>query len=169
MKLKYLSILLILSFSITTIYSQAYTNIAPISNKLNIQLSVAGPFVVNPGFTYKFTDKFGVSFSFFPTSYVFEGYFKTGIFYSLINRYKIEKPINFELLLGVNTAIVDYPPFFSKYTGRFFWLECETNFYFASNINLFFRAGFGFLNEKDTRKTIAPLLSIPELGIGYKF
>lgn len=137
--------------------------------KWNLQLSLYGPFLINAGFTYKFNESYGVAFSLSPSKYVFKGYFKTGIFYTLIERYDPEKPINFTLLTGLNTAVVEYPPLFSKYIGRFFWLEGEATFDFHNGINIFIRNGIGYIYNFSSKKLVGPLFLIPEIGVGYKF
>lgn len=171
-----LTIILIIHFIIITNISNAQDIETAGNNccestikKWNLQLSLSGPFLINAGFTYKFIDNYGFAFSFIPTNYVFKGYFKTGVFYTLIERFEPEKPVNFTLLAGLNTAIVDYPHIISKYTGRYYWLEGEATFDFQSGINLFIRNGLGYIYDNNTKKLVGPLFLIPEIGVGYKF
>ncbi|MBA4310914.1 MAG: hypothetical protein C0425_11370 [Chlorobiaceae bacterium] len=170
---KYLFTIIFHIFWISTVYSQVdsdtCTSNAFYLNRFNAQLSVSGPFLISIGLTYKIIDKYGLSFSILPTNYVFKGYFKIGIFYSLIEENAEEKPIKFSLNVGFNTAIVDYPHFWTRYTGRCYWLDSEANFIFRSGINLFVRNGIGYIKESDNKNFIGPLFLVPEIGIGYKF
>jgi hypothetical protein len=171
--MKFVYLILLINLFLSTVFSQVDANNYPNNDtalkKLNLQISISGPFILNVGLTYKLIDNYGVSFSFLPTNYVFKGYFKTGIFYQLIEQNVPEKPVNFSLSVGFNTAIVDYPHFWSKYSGRCYWVDAEANFGFRSGINLFVRNGVGYIKEKDNQKFIGPLLLVPEVGIGYKF
>lgn len=171
--MKVLYLYFFINLSLSTIYSQVdmnnYHNNDTTLKKINLQISISGPFILNVGFTYKIIDNYGVSFSFLPTSYVFKGYFKTGIIYQLIEQNVPVKPINFSLSVGFNTAIVEYPHFWPKYIGRCYWVDAEANFVFRSGINLFVRNGVGYIKEKDNNNFIGPLFLVPEIGIGYKF
>lgn len=170
---KYLFLIILHIFSLSAVYSQADTNSCTNNeihlNRFNAQLSISGPFIISIGLTYKIIDRFGLAFSFLPTNYVLKGYFKTGIFYSLIEQNAKEKPINFNLSTGVNTAIVDHPHFWSKYSGRCYWVDIEANFTFRSGVNLFVRNGIGYIKESDNKNFTGPLFLVPEIGIGYKF
>lgn len=87
----------------------------------------------------------------------------------MIERNAPEKPINFSLSLGLNTAVIGYPLFWPKYSGRCYWVDSEANFIFRSGINLFVRNGIGYIKQNDKKIFIGPLLIVPEIGIGYKF